>query len=232
MRTKSRITRIICVLIAVALLAGFSLNVFAEAEANKKLYIKDVKLIYAESEDEAKSYVPKGYTLLDNDLSAGADSDNVVYFAYSTTTNPDEAVTDIKMMNMKGGFVLSDYEEQMKNVKDNVKRLANDVKISAELFAENYVIGTYGAKAAYSALSAFTVDEADGMTLADYIIYKKPAEEFYIKFILNVHKDVLSAVISALTMAVQGERGNTWLDRLSKVENPKTEELPNYWNDA
>ena len=233
MRTKSRITRIICVLIATVLLAGFSLNVFAEAEANKKLYIKDVKLIYAESEDEAKSYVPEGYTLVDNDLSAGADSDNVVYFAYSTTTNPDEAVTDIKMMNMKGGFVLSDYEEQMKNVKDNVKKLANDVKISAELFAENYVIGTYGAKAAYSALSAFTVDEADGMTLADYIIYKKPGEDFYIKFVLNAHQNILSAVVSALTMAVQGEHGNTWLDRLTAIEDPwDVEELPTYWNDA
>ena len=81
MRTKSGITRIICVMIALVLLASFSLSVFAEAEANKKLYIKDVKLIYAESEDEAKSYVPEGYTLVDNDLSAGADSDNVVYFA-------------------------------------------------------------------------------------------------------------------------------------------------------
>ena len=233
MRTKSRITRIICVLIAAILLASFSLSIFAEAEANKKQYIKDVKLIYAESLDEARPYVPQGYTLLENDLNAGADSDNMVYFAYSTTTNPDEAVTDIKMMNMKGGFVLSDYEEQMKNVKDNVKKLANDVKISAELFAENYVKGTYGAKAAYSALSAFTVDEADGMTLADYIIYKKPGEDFYIKFVLNAHQNILSAVISALTMAVQGGRGNTWLDRLTAIENPRNiKELPDYWNNA
>ena len=196
--------RLISTLLAIAMLATCTLNVFAEGRANETLYVKDVKLIYAESLKEAKSYVPDGYTLIEKNLNEGTDSDNQVYFAYATTTNPDEAVTDIKMMNMNGGFVLSDYEEQIKNVNEKVKKLANNVKISAEKFADNYVKGTYGAKAAYHSLSAFTVDEADGMTLADYIIYKKPTEEFYIKFVLNTHQNILSAVISALTMAVQG----------------------------
>ena len=104
------------------------------------------------------------------------------------------------MMNMKGGFVLSDYEEQMKNVNESVKKLANDVKIATEVFAENYVKGTYGAKAAYRALSAFTVEQDGGQTLADYLIYGKVEDDFYVKFVLNAHQNVLSAVISALRL--------------------------------
>ena len=222
-------------MLAVVMLTVFSLNHVLAADNDEEsitLYVKDVKLIYAESVDEAKTHVPNGYRLIEHDLNAGTDSDNKVYFAYSTTTDPDEAATDIKMMNMKGGFVLSDYEDQIKNVNENVKSLVNDIKIAAEMFAANYVKGTYGAMAAYRALSAFTVDDAGLKTLADYIIYDKPQEDFYTKFVLNAHKDILSAVISALTMAVQGEQGNTWLDRLAAVENPAVREQPTYWDNA
>lgn len=223
----------LCVILSLAMLSTITLNAFAEAEASKTEYIKDVKLIYAESLSEAEKNVPEGYKLLDSDLNKGTDSDNKVYFAYSTTEDPNEAVTDIKMMNMKGGYVLSDYEEQLRDVKENVKNLANDVKIASEMFAANYVKGTYGAKAAYRALSAFTVDEADGKNLADYLLYDSPTDEFYIKFVLNAHQNILSAVISALAMAVQGEIGNTWLDRLADLEDPSDiEELPTYWDDA
>ena len=223
----------LCVILSLAMLSTVTLNVFAEAEASKTEYIKDVKLIYAESLSEAKKNVPEGYKLLDSDLNKGTGSDNKVYFIYSTTENPDEAVTDIKMMNMKGGYVLSDYEEQLRDVKENVKNLANDVKIASEMFAVNYVKGTYGAKAAYRALSAFTVDEAGGKNLADYLLYDNPTDEFYIKFVLNAHQNILSAVISGLAMAVQGERGNTWLDRLATLDDPSAiAEQPTYWDDA
>ncbi|MBR5452015.1 MAG: hypothetical protein IKV36_03360, partial [Clostridia bacterium] len=111
----------LCVILSLAMLSTVTLNVFAEAEASKTEYIKDVKLIYAESLSEAKKNVPEGYKLLDSDLNKGTGSNNKVYFIYSTTENPDEAVTDIKMMNMKGGYVLSDYEEQLRDVKENVK---------------------------------------------------------------------------------------------------------------
>ena len=165
MITKSMLTRIACVLIAIVLAVSFSLTVFAAAEKNKTLYVKDVKLIYAKNIETATKLVPEGYTLLPYDLNDGTGNDDV-YMVYSTTQNPDEAITDIKMMNMNGGFVYSDYEKELKNVKDTVKELANDVKISAQLFAENYVKGTYGAKAAYRALSVFTVDEAGGHDVA------------------------------------------------------------------
>ena len=236
MKNKPRniYTRILSLVLCVVMFSLLVLNVFASEQTVEKQYVKDVKLVYAESKDEAKKSVPDGYEFLEYNLNEGTDEDTKVYLAYSTTTNPDEAVTDIKMMNMKGGFVLSDYEEQMKDINDNVKNLANDVKIASELFAENYFKGTLGAKAAYRALSAFTLEEDGGQTLADYLIYGNVEDIFYVKFVLNAHQNVLSAVISALTMAVQGEAGNTWLDRLANnIEDPyEVEEQPNYWDDS
>ena len=176
--------RFLAVLLSIVMLGYTPLNVFAAEGTTKTLYIKDIKLIYAESKSEAQSYVPAGYTLLEYDLNKGTEyvfDVYEVYLAYSTTEDPNEAITDIKMMNMNGGFVLSDYEEQLQNVKENVKALADDLKSAVSMFAKNYAKGTYGAKAAYRALNAFTVDEANGQGLADYFLYGNPTDAFYVK---------------------------------------------------
>lgn len=222
--------------LSVVLLTTCVLTVFAEGKAKEAKYIKDIKLIYAESVDEAKKYVPEGYTLLEKDLNKGTEyvyDVYEVYFAYSITTDPDEAITDIKMMNMNGGYAYTSYEEQLKDIDDNVRALTDDLLLAVKAFTENYKRGTYGAKAAYRALSFLTVDEADGQSLADYILYGNPSYEFYVKLVLNVHRDILAVILSALTMAVQGDEGDTWLDRLEEIEDPDTiAEGIGYWDKA
>ena len=231
-----KIIRTLCVIMAVVMALSIPLSAISADTDSKPLYVKDVIFVYGDSLKDAKTNLPKGYTMLETDLNQGTavvSAVNDVYLAYSTTTNPDEAITDIKMMNMNGGFVLSDYNEQIENVGINVRAVASELKVAVEAFVENYKRGTYGAKAAYKALGFFTVDEADGMSLADYLIYEKVPDSFYLKLVLHAHKDVLSTIISALTMGVQGEAGNTWLDRLERIENPaKVSEGVGYFDKA
>lgn len=207
----------------------------AVTSKTEKQYVKDVKFIRGENLAEAKKALPKDYTLIETDLNQGAayiTAVDDVYMAYSTTPNPDEAVTDIKMMNMKGGFVVADYDSQIDNVSANIRAMAQEFKQAVNTFVENYKKGTSGAKAAYVTLSAFTVDEQDNKTLADYFIYSDVPDGFYLKLLLNAHTDILSSILSALTMAVQGEKGNTWLDRLAKIEDPYGVTNTLYWDQA
>lgn len=227
--------RILCVVLSLVMLGTLAVHAFAVEKTIETQYVKDVTLIYAESLSEARSLVPEGYTLLEHDLNEGTEyvyDVYQVYLAYTTTVNPEEAITDIKMMNMNGGFAYSDYEEQLKNVDHRVRAIADEFMTAVDAFKENYVNGTYGAKAAYRALSFFSVDEADGQSLADYILYEEPTEEFYIKLVLNAHRDVIASILTALTMAVQGEKGNTWLDRLAKIEDPDDIYDDAYWDQA
>ena len=198
-------------------------------------YVKDVKFITGESLEEAKKSVPKGYTLVETDLNQGAEyitAVDDVYLAYSTTTNPDEAITDIKMMNMNGGFVVSDYDTQIDNVNENIKNMVSEFKAAVETFVVNYRKGTSGAKAAYRTLSEFTIDELNNKSLADYFVYSEVPDGFYLKLLLNAHTDILASILSALTMAVQGEPGDTWLDRLAKIEDPNEVTNTLYWDRA
>ena len=57
---------------------------------NKTLYVKDLKIIYADSEKEAKEQLSKGYNLLPNNINDGT-GELGVYICYSTTDDPDEA---------------------------------------------------------------------------------------------------------------------------------------------
>ena len=232
---KKIFKRALCAVLALVMLCTLVLNAAAVGTAEGKQYVKDVMLIYAESKQEAKTHLPEGYTLLEHDLNEGTEyvyDVYHVYMAYTTTSDPEEAITDIKLMNMNGGFAYSDYEEQLQNVDQRVRKIADELMIAVEVFKENYVKGTYGARAAYRALSFFTVDEAGGQSLADYMIYGEPTDAFYIKLVLNAHRDIISAILSALTMAIQGEEGDTWLDRLAEIEDPKDIYDNAYWDQA
>ena len=59
-KSKKLITCIVCVFLSAVLLSNCILNVFAEGKAKEKKYISDIKLIYANSVEEAKTHVPEG----------------------------------------------------------------------------------------------------------------------------------------------------------------------------
>ena len=74
--------RVLCVVLSVAMFISFALNAWAVGASIEKQYIKDIKLIYAESKSEAESYVPNGYKLLEYDLNEGTEYVFDVYQVY------------------------------------------------------------------------------------------------------------------------------------------------------
>ncbi|MEE1502689.1 MAG: hypothetical protein UGF89_00390, partial [Acutalibacteraceae bacterium] len=79
-------------------LTVMSQTVTAAFTGPQALYVADIKLIYADSVDEAKGQLPEDYSLLENNLNEGT-GELGVYVCYSTTKDPEEAITDIKVMH-------------------------------------------------------------------------------------------------------------------------------------
>ena len=117
-------------LILCAALAALAPAQVTAAANNNTLYVSEVKVGLGEtSEEAAKELLAEGYTILTEDgeyadlnEDAGTNSgmkkgptDKIVYIGYKTTTNPKEAITDLAVMNMNGGYSTEDYEVLMNN---------------------------------------------------------------------------------------------------------------------
>ena len=106
--------------VLLAVLFALQASVQVIGAASNTEYISEVKVFMAKEEKDAKSALQsEGYTLLDCNLNQdaeggwGSKGKKATYLGYKTTTDSHEAITDLAVMNMKGGYSTEDYESLM-----------------------------------------------------------------------------------------------------------------------
>ena len=109
---KRTFKSIIAFLLIATTLLGASISVFA---AKAEEYICELRLIYAEDYDEAKAILADteftDYKIYNSNLNK--DSDEIgVWLAYKTTTDIDDAITDLAIMQMNGGYRSCDHADE------------------------------------------------------------------------------------------------------------------------
>ena len=119
----------IALLMAVLMAATLPVQVFADSTTDK--YISEVQIGVGKSASDAEKAL-EGYEILKDDSgnnvdlnkSAGATGiggkgNRVVYMGFKRTSQRAEAVTDLALMNMKGGYSVEDYESLMEKQMSN-----------------------------------------------------------------------------------------------------------------
>ena len=178
-------------------------------------YIRDIKLIYADSVDEAKGQLPEDYSLLENNLNEGT-GELGVYICYSTTKDPEEAITDIKVMHESGGFQRTDFKASLNDAIDGVYSLAQEMTTAINEFIQNYNNGVPAAVYAKEALNYFQYDA--NTLLGDFMLSGTGTYQDYGRMILMCHEDILNPILSLLALGVQQKSGENWIDRLANVD--------------
>jgi hypothetical protein len=160
---KHFLMKLLSVLLVMAtLLTALPISAFAESAENpaasgNEVYIKDIKLTQAKSKEEAKVMLEaEGYIFLDKNINEGTGADGV-WLGYTTTTDPTEAIYDIKLMNSKGGYTLTSMEAMLESQKSTFAQMAMDLNDLVEEFVEAYNADSVAAKKAYKALNFFHV---------------------------------------------------------------------------
>ena len=117
---KKMLTGFISVLMAAVMVFVMTASVFADAPE----YISEVKIGMGKNASDAEKALA-GYKILTDekgnkvDLNqdagggAGSKGEKVVYLGYKTTTDKGDAITDLALMNMKGGYSVEEYEALM-----------------------------------------------------------------------------------------------------------------------
>ncbi len=169
---------IISIILVFALLSATCTG--ALAASSKKTYVKEVIISYGSTADEAKKWLEdNGYKSLDFNLNEGADdtlsTKRAVYLGYKATDNADEAVTDMKLMNMNGGYSVQDYQILLSEQQNNIKAFLVNFQEAVTEYRNNYSAGQQRAVSAHDMLNML-IDDDTGMKLGDLLLNKTKEE--------------------------------------------------------
>ncbi len=239
-----RISTIAFIILLALLMAGLMpARVFADSLPE---YISEVKVFYGDSKNAEK----EGFTVLkgDNgkpaDLNEGAGGgwgskgDKAVYLGYKTTTDRKEAVTDLALMNMKGGYDVAEYDALMETqMKAQIIPFVENFLAAIREYRENvnspYDSNSLRVQYIRDVLNKFKDDDCGGAGLGDLLLNETKYEmgdEAYNALSDSEkknHADILTIIAQSngqatllmenlITRAADANE-DTWLDRLSET---------------
>ncbi len=216
------------------------------AEGAAGNYLAEVYVGVGKTVDEATRDVEsKGYSVLKADgkaadLNQGAGSalkeNRAVVLGYKTTADPEEAITDLAVMNMNGGYSFSSYAQLMDKYRDSqVRPFIERFMVAVGEYRANAASDSRGNKAraefARTMLNRI-VDDDTGGRLGDLLLEKTRAEvgdaydgmsaEEKTKHIdleralMQGNSEVVYLAEQLLSFAAD-DQPTTWLERLSEL---------------
>ena len=154
-------------------------------------YISDVLVATGNSLAAAKKKLTsQGYTVAAVNVNDG--NDTAVCIGYKTTTDSSEAITDLTVMNMNGGYSFEDYENVLNEFKEKTNTIIDNIYASVTEFRANYKANKPTAILAYNMLNKMTdEDYEENNGIGDILVNE------------NTTKDELSVIfLQATTLAV------------------------------
>ena len=242
------LTRVlIAVILAILTAATLPAQVFADSTDEK--YISEVMLGVGKSASEAEKML-EGYEILKDDKGKNVDlnknagatgiggkGNRVVYLGFKRTGLKSEAITDLAVMNMKGGYSVEDYDALMEsNIKEQIMPFVDGFLATITEYRINYDSkiekNRLRARYIHDVLNKL-IDDDTGKGLGDLLLNKT-------KFEMNEkayndlsdaqkkeHADIVTIIAQANGQAVltlenlltraADTNNNTWLDRLASI---------------
>ena len=195
-----------------------TVEALTEAERLDTRYISEVMIGTGEKPEIAKkALTDQGFTVYSPCLNGEVgpngewDEDSLVsYLGYKTTTNPDEAITSLKLMDELGGYKNFDYKDELKKHQTGLAETVASLRAAGAEFAENYRAGLPNAVLAKSYLDIFCVPktskEKEGVLLGDWLMDPYRTDSELEDFLLITAAPILDVVNAQLTLAALDSR--------------------------
>ncbi|MCR5587437.1 MAG: hypothetical protein K6F77_07890 [Lachnospiraceae bacterium] len=226
--------RLISCFMVIVFIATFTLQPLSEinvkaASFNVK-YIKTMKIFsknggkesdakdWCDSQKENKdSDTDNDWHVISGNLNDGAEGTLKkavgVFIVYQTTTDPDEAITDLAVMNEKGNYSLTQYEHILNEQREVYIDIVNDMKVMLNEYRINYANERQSAITVHDFLNTYIEDDSK-TPLGDLLL--TISDEDLVELLLQANGQVLLTIQNQLAYACD-TKDNTWLDRLSKL---------------
>ena len=165
---KQRIISFILILASL-----FSLAAVSASASSGEEYVSEVALIYEDSAEDALEEIEgTGWKLFEYDLNPDADAtfDDGVYLIYKTSTNVEDAITDLRVMDMYGGYSTTSYESQLEASRNQYKQAIADLRVAVDEFKTLYAAGDAMAELAYRQMNYYKDVKTNGGTETDMLM--------------------------------------------------------------
>ncbi|MBQ6335701.1 MAG: hypothetical protein IJI50_00560 [Ruminococcus sp.] len=162
-----------CLLALVIMFTSSVVAANAAVETNSGKYVKDVFIAYGEKKEDADKWLKEHNWESIADLNDGKTSEALGYnkavavLGIQRTDDPSEAITDMAIMNMTGGYSFDDYENLVAKKKADITEFINTFIPAMEEYRKNYngegsEGGKKRAQAAHDLLNKFYDGDPNG----------------------------------------------------------------------
>ena len=210
----------------------------AEDEKEKKVkYVSEVYTAYGKDEAAAKKVLEDGgYTPVDGSLNAKAKT--YVMLGYKTTDDKAKALRDIALMNSKGGYSVGDYENMLKEKKNEIAAYLKGVMDMVKEYRANYAKNDPQAILVHDTLNNFIEDDSGkkmgdlllGDTLQDKVgieasVTAENTEKLpdLVTIFMQGNSMNLDTIVTSLGMAT-GKAGESTVDEFAETTNEDLKE--------
>ena len=225
--------KLISILLVLASLFLFAVPV--GAARGEEEFLSDVALIYRDSVDSARRAIEgTDWKLFETDLNPNADYmfDNGVYLIYKTSTNVEDAITDLRVMDMYGGYSASNYEQQLEKSRQEYLGMVSDIRAAATEFKRLYNAGDGMALLAYRQMNYYKdIGESD-MLMGDFML-NIPSDDALVTVMMEGNSYVTFNLIALLAIGLSGASEATLATRIEEMyEIKSTLDDKTYYDDA
>ena len=165
MKLLKSIRTIAALVLTLTMIALVPLN--TAAAANDGNYVSEVYVAYGKNAEEAKkTLTDKGFTPVEGNLNDGGKTYSML--GYKTTDDPQQAITNLSVMNMNGGYSATDYKNLLKQQKTNIGDFLNGFMPAIYEYRANLKAGKARAEFVHDMLNKYTEDDS-GKKLGDLL---------------------------------------------------------------
>ena len=218
---KKLFKSIIATILVVSMLCATSVVAFASSSIQEE-YISDIRLIYADTYEEAKLVLTEskleGYKILNNNLNANSGKTGV-WLAYKTTTDINDAITDVAVIQMGGGYNAANYQAMIAQSRGEYEAMGEIYLDAIDYFAEAYDAGNFLAESAYRQLNFYAgLDKYKETKLGDLFIDGVLKKTDLATLFFEGNAKILDNVRSLIAMGVSyNEDGTHYLEKVGKM---------------
>ena len=216
---------------ALVLVTALLVPTQAIAAANNGKYVSEVYVAYGKNAEEAKKTLEdKGFTPVEGNLNDGGKTYSML--GYKTTNDIRDSITDLSVMNMRGGFSVEDYKTLLKKQKTQIAEFLEEFMTVIHEFRVNLRAEKFKAVYAYVFLNCY-IDDDTGLpigsllleeTLQDKVGVAKSIEAEnpdnlpdLVTILMQGNAQVIKSIESILTIATD-TANNSWLDRFAEMD--------------